>query len=365
LKHQSWLSGSGRWVLFILGWAALSLLFAPEAYLHFYFRHFYLPGQAIPWREIFQLTVANSAIALLFLPAIVWLTRRFPFEGGRWKKALVVHIPACLLFSIGHSCLYWLTCYASNQLGATLFFRFHPNLLTYWAIVGFTQAIDYFRRYTQRERDLANAQLLLLKSQLQPHFLFNTLHAVSAMMHEDIEAADRMLSLLSDLLRLTIENIGHHEVSVKQELDFLQKYLEVERIRFQERLTLRLEVDPDVLDALIPSMILQPLAENSIRHGFGSHKNTGMIVVKALRRERSLMLNFSDNGRGFPKRNWEQITDGLGLTNTRRRLQQLYPANHGFRLDSPAEGGATVMFEIPYHTAPFEGSDAAMELINR
>jgi len=249
------------------GWAVLTLLFTPEAYLYFYLRR-----QPIPWRETFQLTVVNSAIALLFLPAIVSLTRRFSVERKTWPRALLVHIPACLLFSMGHSFLYWTACYASNQLGETLFFRFHPNLLTYWAIVGFTQAVDYFQRYTVRERELANAQLLLLKSQLQPHFLFNSLHTISAMMHEDIGAADKMLSRLSDVLRLTLESIGQHEVSLKQELEFVRKYLEIERLRFQERLALEVDVAPDTLDALVPSMILQPLVENSIRHGFAAVK---------------------------------------------------------------------------------------------
>ncbi len=347
-----------RLALFILAWAALTLLFSPEAYLYFYFRK-----QPIPWSQTLQLTVVNSAIALLFLPAIVWLTRRFPIERKTWPRALLVHVPACLLFSVGHSFLYWTACYASNRLGATLFFRFHPNLLTYWAIVGFTQALDYFERYTSREKELANAQLFLLRSQLHPHFLFNTLHTISAMMHEDVRAADRMLSRLSDLLRLTLESIGAHEIPLRQELEFVEKYLEIERIRFQERLILEVTVAPEARDALVPSMILQPLVENSVRHGFGASRDKRAIHIAAVCEGSRLVLKISDNGKGFPGDVLAGSRQGLGLWNTRRRLEHLYPSQHQLRLTATPGGGAEVQIEVPFHTAGLIQSAREEELI--
>ena len=350
---------SGKWVLFILGWAALTLLFAPEAYLYFY-----LKRQPIPWRETFQLTLVNSAIALLFLPAIVWLTRRFPVERKTWPKALPVHIPACLLFSMGHSFLYWTACYASNQLGETLFFRFHPNLLTYWAIVGFTEAVDYFERYTLRERELADAQLLLLKSQLRPHFLFNSLHTISAMMREDVTAADQMLARLSDLLRLTLDSIGQHEVTLKQETEFVQKYLEIERIRFQERILLELNIAPECLDAMVPSMVLQPLVENSIRHGFGASVRPGAIRIDAKRLHDRLTLTVRDSGKGFAVGVFKGPVQGLGLTNTRRRLEQLYGPEHALECINLDAGGAAVSIELPFHTSAWAQFARNEELIS-
>ena len=208
----------GKWLLFISGWALLSLLFAPEVYLYFLFRR-----QPVPWTQTLSMTVANLAVALVFLPLIVWLTRRNPVERQTCPAALAVHVPACLLFAMSHSALFALLCFAAPRLSETLFVRFHPNLLTYWAIVGFTQAVDYFRRYQERERQLAQVQLLLLKNQLHPHFLFNTLHTISAMMHEDVKAADRMVNRLSDLLRMTLDTIGLHEVALRHELDFIRK----------------------------------------------------------------------------------------------------------------------------------------------
>ena len=345
----SFLQRGRRWVLFILGWTVLSLLFLPETYLYFLYRH-----EAIPLTGTLALTLVNSAIALSFLPGIVWLTRRYPFDQARWRRALLVHLPACMVFSLSYSWLYAGLCYAAPSLFHMLFIRFHPNILTYWAIVGFTQAVDYFGRYRERERQLAQAELHLLKSQLHPHFLFNTLHAISAMMHEDVKGADRMINRLSEMLRLVLESGGKHEITLKQEIEFLQSYLEIERIRFQERLALTLDVEPTTLDAVVPSMLLQPLAENSIRHGFGSHKNSGVIRLEARHEGNALVLRFIDNGKGFTAPNGLQPSHNLGLSNIRRRLEQLYGNQHELRIENPAGGGAIIIVRIPYHTRPNE-----------
>jgi two-component system LytT family sensor kinase len=352
-----WQADWGRWGLFVLGWTALSLLFVPETYLYFLYR-----GEGIPWSRTVALTFANAAIAFIFLPPIVWLARRYPVEQRSWRKALLVHVPACLVFSLSHSWLYAALCYASPVFHA-LFLRFHPNLLTYWAIVGFTQATDYFQRYKERERQLAQAELHLLKAQLEPHFLFNTLHTISAMMHEDVPGADRIVNRLSDLLRLTLQSIGEHEVPLRREIEFLKSYLEIERVRFEEQLGLTLEVEATTLDAMVPSMVLQPLAENSIRHGFAANRKAGAIILQAQRREDWLVLRFGDNGKGFSSLDLEIPSPGLGLTNMRCRLEQLYPLAYLLRLENLLGGGAVVTLKIPFHTAPAEGSGALTEPI--
>jgi two-component system, LytTR family, sensor kinase len=333
-----------RWALFVLGWAALSLLFAPEAYLSFYFRN-----AAISWRETVQLTVLNSAIALLFVPAIVWLTRRFPFDRKVWGRALLVHVPACLAFSVGHSCLYAVACYAWHDVGGTLFYRFHPNLLTYWAAVGFTQAYDYFRKYQERERQISQLQLEALKAQLHPHFLFNALHTISAMMHQDVKGADRMISRLSELLRLTLANIGKHEVRLAEEIAFVEAYLEIERTRFGERLAMTINVGPEERDALVPALFLQPLVENCVRHGLSSQQRDGLIEIRAERLDDKLIVSISDNGRGLVQS--RPLREGVGLSNARKRLHQLYPQNHALRVEPRAPAGVTVTAEIPFHLA--------------
>ncbi len=351
LLHTWW----ARWVLFIFGWVALSLLFAPEAYLYFLLRR-----QPISWGDTFSLTVVNSLIALLFLPGIVWLAQHYPIERRTWRRALLVHVPACFLFSASHSVIYALACYASRNLGDTLFARFHPNLITYWAIVGFAQAVDYFRRYTERERQLAQAQLLLLKSQLQPHFLFNTLHTVSAMMHHDVKAADRMVHKLSDLLRMTVDTIGAQEVPLRQEVEFLQKYVDIEQTRFSGAFDLRLEMDPSTLDVLVPSMVLQPLVENAIRHGLDLKKAGGVITVCSRRHDGEVVvLSVSDNGRGASR---DTVKEGLGITNTRQRLQQLYGDRQAFRVERrDAANGFSVSLVIPFRPAGALGGPTSKE----
>ncbi len=330
----------GRWVLFMLGWGAISLLFAPEAYLSFLLRR-----TPISWTETLELTVVNSGIALLFIPAIIWLARRFPFERRNWRRALLVHAPACLLFSIGHSVLYALACHAWNDVGSTLFYRFHPNLITYWAAIGFTQAFDYFQKYQERERQVGDLRLELLRAQLQPHFLFNTLHTISAMMHQDVSRADRMVQRLSELLRLTLVNIGAREVRLADEIHFVQLYLEIERERFGERLETTVDASLEALDALVPAMFLQPLVENCVRHGLSAQQPDATIVIRATRSDDRLVLNVLDNGRGLRE---SPVSERLGLSITRKRLQQLYPQQHTFSIAARDPQGVIVTAEIPF-----------------
>jgi len=342
LVRASWV----RWGLIMGAWVLLSIFLAPEVYLYFLGKN-----EPIPWEEAFSLTFVNAAIAAAFTPFIVWLTGKFPLERGKWPWSLLVHVPACIVFSVSHSWLYAMLCYASPHLSEMLFVRFHPNILTYWAIVGFAAALDYFEKYKERERELAQAQMQLLKIQLQPHFLFNTLHTISAMMHEDVKSADRMISRLSDLLRHTLDNIGKHEIPLREEVDFLQKYLEIQRVRFEDRLSLSLDIAPEMLDVMVPSMLLQPLAENSIKHGFASGKNTGVITVRARGRDGFLVLTVTDDGRGLQG----AVREGVGLTNIRRRLEQLYNDGHGFTIEGPPEGGVAVTMTLPIRMATGRG----------
>lgn len=338
---------AAKWVWFVLGWAALCLLFAPEAYLSFYFR-----DAPISWRETFELTVVNSAISLLFVPLIVALTRKFPFERRIESKALLAHFAACLAFSVLHSCLYAVACHAWHDVGGTLFYRFHPNLLTYWAVVGFTQALDYFRKYQTRERQVRRLELEALKAQLQPHFLFNALHTISAMMHVDVRGAERMITRLSDLLRMTLANIGKQQVRLVDELAYVEAYLEIERTRFGERLATTIHAGPEELEALVPASILQPLVENCVRHGLSPQQRDGLIDIRAERVGSVLMLSVTDNGRGLPRGiERHRVREGIGLSNIRRRLEQLHPGNFVLRLEPRSTAGVQVVAEFPFRTA--------------
>jgi LytS/YehU family sensor histidine kinase len=237
------------------------------------------------------------------------------------------------------------------------------NLLVYWVIVSVAHAFDYYRKFHAREwrtaeleRRLAEARLMALQMQLNPHFLFNALHTITALMHKDVEAADRMIARLSELLRLALENTETSQVPLGQELDFLQRYLEIEQTRFGARLTVRIDVRPDALQALVPNLVLQPLVENAIRHGVEPHAKPGLVEVRGWRDERTLSLEVRDNGGGLAK--GQPFVDGVGLANTRARLQHLYGKGHVLELVEAADGGLSVRLKLPFRTSP--GPDPAL-----
>lgn len=186
--------------------------------------------------------------------------------------------------------------------------------------------------------------------QLQPHFLFNTLHSVSALIHKDPVSADRMIARLGDFLRLTLENAGTQEVSLQEELEFLKCYLEIERVRFRERLTVQMNIEPQTLNARLPNLILQPIVENAIKHGIAPRTKPGRIEIEARRFNGILHVQITDNGPGLPANGGSGriVKGGVGLANTEARLQQLYGSDHRLDLANTSKGGLTVILEIPF-----------------
>src|SRR4030095_223632 len=212
-----------------------------------------------------------------------------------------------------------------------IFRNFDWEMMTYWTVIGLSHALDFHREAQERELTaaqlstrLAEANLQALQRQLHPHFLFNTLNTISSLMHRDTEAASAVLERLSDLLRLTLDRVGTQHVSLKDELDFLRKYLEIEKTRFGERLQTHIGVDLDTLDAAVPNLVLQPLVENALRHGIGPKIGGGRVDICARRDGDDLWLEVRDNGVGLSA---DAFHKGVGLTNTRARLH----APHGDR----------------------------------
>ena len=207
-------------------------------------------------------------------------------------------------------------------------------------------------RASRLEARRAQAELEALRAQLHPDFLFNTLHAISTLMHRDVEAADRMLADLSDLLRVSRENGNRQEVSLQQELEALEPYLRIEQARFPDRLTVRMKIDPAVLDAQVPSLILQPLVENAIHDGITLRAGAGRVVVLACRTHGRLRLEVRDDGCGLPRGGRPE--EGLGLATIRARLRQLYGAWQSFSLGPGPGGGTVASLEIPFVPSPPE-----------
>ena len=299
-------------------------------------------------------------------PAILWLTRRFPFARANLKLSIPVHIIGVLVatslhvvfavalrmatyYAFGESLDSWL-----HEAQEMLFLNFDWEMMTYWTIVGVGTALRYMHEARARELSaaqletrLVEARLHTLQRQMQPHFLFNTLNTISALMHRDVDAADAMIARLSDLLRMSLQRVGVQEVPLKEELDFLSKYLEIEQTRFRDRLTVVFDVQAETLHALVPNLLLQPLVENAIKHGIGPRPTPGQIAVRARVNGALLELDVQDNGVGLSAARLTDFNRGVGLSNTRSRLDQLYGSLHRFEFRQPAEGGLLVSIAIP------------------
>jgi len=198
---------------------------------------------------------------------------------------------------------------------------------------------------------LAQSQLENLRLQVQPHFLFNTLNTISAVMYEDVRAADAMISQLSDLLRLTLRSSQSHELPLEQELQITRCYLELMQKRFESKLSVSYEIDPSLLPSFVPQLILQPLVENSLRHGMKSGEEAMHLAISAHRDNGSMILKVSDTGTGLPASTSENPTSGIGIANIRDRLAHLYGTNAGLTLQNRAAGGAEVSIRLPFHVA--------------
>lgn len=352
--------GARRWALTFGAATLVGVFFATRTYLLY---NAY-PDNQLSWgRALFPSLTSWYAWALL-APAIFWLAARFRFERSRRARSVAVHVVAGVAFAVLHALLDHLAGRAIPALPEVsltrqfFFSRLHGNLLTYLAIVAGWNLVEIYRearerevRASQLETRLAEARLSALKMQLHPHFLFNTLHAISALMHRDVDAADRMLARLSDLLRLTLENAGTQEVRLKEELDFLEQYLDIERTRFGDRLTVDLDVDPETLDAWIPNLILQPLVENAIRHGVAPRAEPGWIGVRTVLRDEELRVTVEDDGPGLPATAGAgsgNAGPGVGLANCRARLRQLYGDRGRLDLGTAPAGGLQVALRIPF-----------------
>ena len=364
INQRSWL----KWILIGAGWTLFALFFSSEIVV----TRAYL-GRPLGFGQAFTAWLICALLWFAATPLILWLARRFPLERHRWFRSALVHLAAASVLSFLLLGLYvYIMSLLALEPGPRTFLQafrgqlvgsFHSEFLTYWMVIGLCQGVDYYRKYRERElrasqleTRLAQAQLDALKMQLHPHFLFNTLNSISVLMTEDVKAARRMLIRLSDLLRASLENAGAHEVSLKEELEFLKNYLEIEQMRFQDRLTVRIEIEPSALDARVPNLILQPLVENAIRHGIAPRAQPGVVEIRAERENGMVQLQVRDNGAGLGSASPETLMKGIGLSNTQARLKQLYGAAHRFEMHDAAGGGLEVTIAIPFrnHTTSAE-----------
>ena len=232
------------------------------------------------------------------------------------------------------------------------------GIICYKIILTTNYALDYYKKFieernraTMLETQLAQAQLQALKMQLQPHFLFNTLNSISNLALENPRIAVKMIARLGDFLRLTIDSNGTHEVTLEKEIEFLKCYLEIEQIRFQDRLKVEFDLAPETLSAKVPNLILQPIVENAIKHGISKSISAENIKISATRFENTLQMQIQNDGKIIANNGSGLLKDGLGFANTHERLRQLYDKNYCLDLIPLEKGGATVRLEIPFDPA--------------
>jgi LytS/YehU family sensor histidine kinase len=303
----------------------------------------------------------DSCLWALTTLAVFWLARHFPVERGRLLRAVAVHgICGVVILLVRFGVFAEIVRYAGwlpNQSFELLFWaRLNQNIVFYVLLLGVAHTALYHRRYRERERaaerlaaGLAVARLQALKMQLHPHFLFNTLNAISALIPADAQPARRMVAQLGDMLRIALDHEETQEVTLRDELAFLEPYLEIEQARLGDRLTVAMDIDPDMLDARVPHLILQPLVENAVRHGIAPRIEPGTVRISATRGTggQLLELEVQDDGPGIEGDSRAAARKGVGLANLRSRLEQLYGDQQRLDLHTHPEGGAIVRVVLP------------------
>jgi LytS/YehU family sensor histidine kinase len=345
--------------IIFVAWAVFGLLVANQSYTLTA-----LAGRQMPLFIAFRSAFLESFLWALTTVAIFWLTRRYPLERGRMPRRIAVHLVAAVAIAMARTgimlvlawwYLRWLRVFPTFSL--QFWSTSSQNVLFYALLLGIAHLVLYYRRYREREqaveqlaRGLTEARLQALKMQLQPHFLFNTLNAISALIPDEAKPARRMVARLGDLLRTTLEHEETQEVTLREELAFLQPYLEIEQARLGDRLTVVMNIAPETLDARVPHLLLQPLVENAVRHGIASRIEPGTVQISTTRGadDRFLQLEIRDDGRGLEPNSDVRIRRGVGLTNIRSRLEQLYGPEHRFKLENHAERGVLVRISIPF-----------------
>jgi len=362
-----------RAALVFLGWTLVSIIFAGISYAAAIGEN----NKEFGFISALRLNLVQFYVWAILSPLVFRFSRRFPIELRPLNvRNLLLYFPALISFAGIHQVIHlavlwsitprWRQKYPAltDCYRAYFAFGFYIDLIIALLIVIAVHALLYYQSFRASElaqsslkTDLAQAQLRALKMQLHPHFLFNTLHSISSLVLEDPPKANSMIARLGDFLRLTIDNSDQQLVTLKEETEFLRCYLDIEQVRFGDRLTVTFELEPQTLSAQVPHLILQPVVENAIQHAIAPRSTRGHINIEAKRLNSLLRVAISDNGPGISSNAnlpWKQ---GVGLTNVRTRLQQIYGPDFRFELMNTNGGGLTAVMEIPFEREPNPGID--------
>jgi two-component system LytT family sensor kinase len=368
MNRIDWRQVRSELLLGLAFWGIVSLLFYLESWVNYVTA---VRPNPYAWAEVWWPALiedgVNCLVWTLFTPGVLALARRFPIRQGTVLPNAGIHLLAALaLGSISVIINFWVATYTfadGPHWPRFYYITIYNRVLGYAAVAAGGHAMEVYRRYRDRElhasqleTQLARAHLHALEMQVQPHFLFNTLNSISELVHHDPDAADLMITQLGDLFRMTTDGTARAEVSLARELSFVCTYLDIERTRFQDRLSVRQQVDQDVLECMVPNLILQPLVENAVRHGLSPRVAPGTVTITARRVNDRLRLTVRDDGRGLPPP--EARRERVGLGNTRTRLRQTYGDDHRFELVDAPGGGTLVMIDIPYRLSDAEPAGA-------
>lgn len=337
------------WLLVLAAWTLLATVFAVSSSLTYVIS--YRPPQ---WGWTFAFAASEWYPWAALTPVVAMLASRLTLAGGRRLRRVLMLAAAGLPIAVVKVML---TRVLREVAGGVDYFQISnitTQYLIYWAIVAVVHAAEYYRgererelRASQAETRLAEARLQLLRMQIHPHFLFNTLNTIAELVHENAAAAERMIGNLSQLLRETLDAGTVDRVTLNRELELLGRYVDIQRARFGDRLDVRLQIDSAARGALVPIFILQPLVENAIRHGLSARINAGRIDVTARREGSHLTIEVRDDGIGLTA---GELREGVGLGNSRARLTELYGPAHGFEVANADGTGTVVRLSIPWQT---------------
>ena len=332
-------------------WTVYGLLLASQLYMQGE-----LGGRQAPWPDLLQSALINSTLWAFETLVIFWLARRVPLQRKHLFPRIVVHLIAAIVLSLARA-VFMIQVVGPRPFKVVFWGSASVNILYYALLLGIAHAVLYYGRYREGERTaerlaagLTEARLQALKMQLQPHFLFNTLNAISALIPAEAQPARRMVARLGDLLRIALDHEETQEVTLREELAFLEPYLEIEQARLKDRLTVTLEIAPETLDARVPHLLLQPLVENAIRHGIAPRIDPGSVEISTAvtADHQFLQLEVRDDGPGVERNNQARTRKGVGLANIQSRLEQLYGPDHRFVLENHPEGGVVARISLPF-----------------
>ncbi len=363
VTHHEVLTTPVEWrtaALVVAVWTVHALLMACQIYI-------FQPrmSSSISWGSALAHALEYSYIWLLLTPLILAAAKRFPLSSRTWLRNSLVHVgAAAALATIATAG----TAMLAGSTAVQFFFQLSAitrdraalgslghGFTLYWVVLLISQAFVFMHRYNlerlkrwELQAELVNAELQALKMQLRPHFLFNVLHSISELIHRDPRAADRTIVQLSELLRISLNADRGQEVTLREELELLDRYIDIQKIRFGENLSTHVNASPDTLDALVPTLVLQPLVENAMRHGVADRTEGGRIEIMCQAHSGRLLISVADNGKGLPDGGVVHLKEGTGLRSTRSRLERLYGRDHRFRLENRPAEGAEAIIEIPY-----------------